>query len=151
MKLKNTIEVSLTVVLNATKEGYKASRPQRVSEFLKNYFINELCENDLDANFEKENCCLNTLTIPSNVGDFLGCNVSTNIVAFSGFLFTKTLSNEKVKTSIIETLDIFDECKYADIEAVHISISNKENENVTTITNYSEAYAELVDFGGLDL
>lgn len=149
--MKNTIEVSLTVVLNATKEGYKASRPQRVSEFLKNYFIKELCDNDLDAKFEKENCCLNTLTITSNVGDFLGCEVSTNTVAFSGLLFSKTLSNEKVKSSIIETLDAFEECKYADIEAVHISISNKENENVTTVTNYSEAYAELVDFGGLDL
>lgn len=151
MKLKNTIEVSLTVVLNATKEGYKASRPQRVSEFLKNYFIKELCDNDLDAKFEKENCCLNTLTIPTNVGDFLGCNVSTNIVAFSGLLFVKHSSEDKVKTLIIETLDAFEESKFADIEAVHISISNKENENVTTVTNYSEAYAELVDFGGLDL
>jgi hypothetical protein len=148
--LKNTIEVSLTVVLNATKEAYKASRPQRVSEFLKNYFINELCDNDFDAKFEKENCCLNTLTIPTNVGDFLGCNVSTNTVAFSGLLFVKHSSEDKVKTSIIETLDAFEESKFADIEAVHISISNKENENVTTVTNYSEAYAELVDFGGLD-
>lgn len=149
--MKNTIEVSLTVVLNATKEAYKASRPQRVSEFLKNYFINELCDNDFDAKFEKENCCLNTLTIPTNVGDFLGCNVSTNTVAFSGLLFVKHSSEDKVKTSIIETLDAFEESKFADIEAVHISISNKENENVTTVTNYSEAYAELVDFGGLDL
>ena len=148
--MKNTIEVSLTVVLNATKEAYKASRPQRVSEFLKNYFINELCDNDFDAKFEKENCCLNTLTIPTNVGDFLGCNVSTNTVAFSGLLFVKHSSEDKVKTSIIETLDAFEESKFADIEAVHISISNKENENVTTVTNYSEAYAELVDFGGLD-
>lgn len=149
--MKNTIEVSLTVVLNATKEAYKSSRPQRVSEFLKNYFINELCDNDFDAKFEKENCCLNTLTIPTNVGDFLGCNVSTNTVAFSGLLFVKHSSEDKVKTSIIETLDAFEESKFADIEAVHISISNKENENVTTVTNYSEAYAELVDFGGLDL
>lgn len=149
--MKNTIEVSLTVVLNATKEAYKASRPQRVSEFLKNYFINELCDNDFDAKFEKENCCLNTLTIPTNVGDFLGCEVSTNTVAFSGLLFVKHSSEDKVKTSIIETLDAFEESKFADIEAVHISISNKENENVTTVTNYSEAYAELVDFGGLDL
>ena len=151
MKLKNTIEVSLTVVLNATKEGYKASRPQRVSEFLKNYFIKELCDNDLDAKFKKENCCLNTLTIPTNVGDFLGCEVSTNTVAFSGLLFVKHSSEDKVKTSIIGTLDAFEESKFADIEAVHISISNKENENVTTVTNYSEAYAELVDFGGLNL
>lgn len=149
--MKNTIEVSLTVVLNATKEAYKASRPQRVSEFLKNYFIKELCDNDFDAKFEKENCCLNTLTIPTNVGDFLGCNVSTNTVAFSGLLFVKHSPEDKVKTSIIETLDAFEESKFADIEAVHISISNKENENVTTVTNYSEAYAELVDFGGLDL
>ena len=149
--MKNTIEVSLTVVLNATKEAYKASRPQRVSEFLKNYFIKELCDSDLDAKFEKENCCLNTLTIPTNVGDFLGCEVSTNTVAFSGLLFVKHSSEDKVKTSIIETLDTFEESKFADIEAVHISISNKENENVTTVTNYSEAYAELVDFGGLDL
>ena len=149
--MKNTIEVSLTVVLNATKGAYKASRPQRVSEFLKNYFIEGLCDNDFDAKFEKENCCLNTLTIPTNVGDFLGCNVSTNTVAFSGLLFVKHSSEDKVKTSIIETLDAFEESKFADIEAVHISISNKENENVTTVTNYSEAYAELVDFGGLDL
>lgn len=146
MKLKNTIEVSLTVVLNATKEGYKASRPQRVSEFLKNYFIKELCDNDLDAKFEKENCCLNTLTIPTNVGDFLGCEVSTNTVAFSGLLFVENTSRESVSDSTIRTLNALYRSNYADIEAVHISITDRNSEVTTTITDYFDALLELEDF-----
>lgn len=144
--MKNTIEVSLTVVLNATKEGYKASRPQRVSEFLKNYFIKELCDNDLDAKFEKENCCLNTLTIPTNVGDFLGCEVSTNTVAFSGLLFVENTSRESVSDSTIRTLNALNRSGYADIEAVHISITDKDSEVTTTITDYFDALTELEEF-----
>lgn len=147
--MKNTIEVSLTVVLNATKEAYKASRPQRVSEFLKNYFIKEFCDSDLDAKFEKENCCLNTLTIPTNVSDFLGCEVSTNTVAFSGLLFTKNTFNDNVSNSLIRTLGSFHRSNYADIEAIHISILNRDNEAVTTVCDYYEAVTELEKLEGL--
>lgn len=144
--MKNTIEVSLTVVLNATKEGYKASRPQRVSEFLKNYFIKELCDNDLDAKFEKENCCLNTLTIPSNVGDFMNTRVSTNTVAFSGLLFTENTCRDTVSNSMIRTLNALHRSNYADIEEVHISILDKNSEVTTAITDYFDALTELEEF-----
>lgn len=147
--MKNTIEVSLTVVLNATKEGYKASRPQRVSEFLKNYFINELCDNDLDAKFEKENCCLNTLTIPTNVGDFMNTRVSTNTVAFSGLLFIENTFNNNVSDTLIRTLGSFHRSNYADIEAIHISILDRDKDAITTIGDYYEAVTELEKLEGL--
>lgn len=144
--MKNTIEVSLTVVLNATKEGYKASRPQRVSDFLKDFFIKELCDNNLDAKFKKENCCLSSLTIPSNVEDFLGCFVSTNTVAFSGLLFTKNTSRDTVSDSMVRTLNALHRSNYADIVEVHISILDKNSEVTTTITDYFDALTELEDF-----
>lgn len=144
--MKNTIKVNLTVVLNATKEGYKVSRPQWVSEFLKDFFIKELCDNDLDAKFEKENCCLNTLTIPLNVEVFLGCFVSTSTVAFSGLLFTENTCRDTVSDSMIKALNALHRSNYADIEVVHISITDRDSEVTTTIIDYFDALLELEDF-----
>lgn len=147
MKLKNTIEVSLTVVLNATKEGYKASRPQRVSEFLKDFFLEALCNSKGEAKFTRKHSCLSTLSIPSEIEKYLDYKVSTNTVAFSGLLFTDCNSTETVESSIVRALKLFKNYKYASIEMIHISILNRERQLVTVLDDFSKICEYSEEFG----
>lgn len=145
--MKNTIEVSLTVVLNATKEGYKASRPQRVSEFLKDFFLEALCNSKCEVKFTRKHSCLSTLSISSEIEKYLNCGVSTNTVAFSGLLFTDCNSTETVESFIIRALKLFKNYNYASIEMIHISILNRDKQLVTVLDDFDKICEYPEEFG----
>lgn len=147
MKLKNTIEVSLTVVLNATAEGYKASRPKRVSEFLKDLFLEILCNSKDEVVFSKEQSCLSTLTLPSEIEKYLNFKVSTNTVAFSGLLFSDCNSIETVESSLARALKLFQNYKYASIEMIHISVLSRERQLVTILDDFNKICEYPEEFG----
>lgn len=145
--MKNTIEVSLNVVLSATTEGYRASRPKRVSEFLKDFFLEALCNSKGEAKFTKKHSCLSTLSISSEIEKYLACRVSTNTVAFSGLLFTDCNSTETVESSIIRALKLFKNYNYASIEMIHISILNREKQLVTVLDDFDKICEYPEEFG----
>ena len=145
--MSSTIEVSLNVVLNATAEGYKASRPNRVSEFLKDLFLEILCNSKGDVVFSKKQSCLSTLTLPYEIEKCLNCKVSTNTVAFSGLIFSDCNSTETVESSIIRALKLFQNYKYASIEMIHISILNRDSQLVTVLDDFNKICEYPEDFG----
>lgn len=145
--MSSTIEVSLNVVLNATAEGYKASRPKRVSEFLKELFLEILCNSKDEIVFSKSQSCLSTLTLPSEIEKYLNFNVSTNTVAFSGLIFSDCNSTETVESYIVRALKFFQNYKYASIEMIHISILNRESQLVTVLDDFDKVCECFEDFG----
>lgn len=145
--MSTTIEVSLNVVLNATAEGYKASRPKRVSEFLKGLFLEILCNSKDEVVFSKKQSCLSTLTLPSEIEKYLNFNVSTNTVAISGLIFTDCNSTETVESSIVRALKLFQNYKYASIEMIHISILNRGSQLVTILDDFDKICEYPEEFG----